>query len=326
MYILVAYQNIKTNRIELPQGNALLLIMRTIFTIFFCFLQTQVLAGGNCPPPGFDRQQLLQLKDDGFVLTDDTMRTDLAVALVGCVGDPDPLIRDGVAFEALSGWMRGKQLAQDTIMTVYEDLLKQVSSDVDPNGFQQPFAILILSEVARTDRVEAWFTSAMREQMVETAVGYLSGVRDYRGFSDTEGWRHGVAHGSDLVLQLVLNENINEAQIRRLMTAVAGQVAPAVDMSYGFGEPGRLARAVVYAYRRGVSEDAEWTVWFDSISDPAPLENWSDSYSSQAGLAKRHNTLAFLTVLHLNAMAADNEQGLALAALVMQAIGRVLRG
>jgi hypothetical protein len=164
----------------------------------------------------------------------------------------------------------------------------------------------------------------MRAQLVDLSANYLSGVRDYRGFSDTEGWRHSVAHGADLVLQLVLNPKINKAQIKQLMTAVASQVAPAGEVSYIFGEPGRLARAVVYAYRRGVLENVEWSAWFASITDPEPMKSWSVSYSSRAGLARRHNTLTFLMALHLYAVAVEDEQGEAFAEIVMQAVSRIL--
>lgn len=41
-----------------------------------------------------------------------------------------------------------------------------------------------------------------REDMVRAAALFLAKVTDYRAFSDTEGFRHAVAHGADLVLQL----------------------------------------------------------------------------------------------------------------------------
>ena len=45
----------------------------------------------------------------------------------------------------------------------------------DTNGFQQPFAALVLSEVARTDRIDPWMTPAMRSELVTAAATYLAG-------------------------------------------------------------------------------------------------------------------------------------------------------
>jgi len=301
-------------------------IFNTILAVsVISLLPPKALAGNPCPPPGYTRPQLLQLKQAGFEFADDAGRNALALGLAGCLAEPDPKIRDGVAFEALAHWMRAGQLSLDTRRALYHDLLGQLDSGRDKNGFQRPFAALVLSEVARTDRIDAWLTPAMREPLVEAAARYLEGVRDYRGFSDREGWRHGVAHGADLVLQLALNPQIDAAQVRRLMSAVASQVAPEGPVFYIFGEPGRLARAAYYAYLRGVLDDDDWAAWFNSVSDPKPLPGWGDSYASRTGLAKRHNTLAFLTAMYLNATSNDGKTP-ALADMVGQAVGRVAGG
>jgi hypothetical protein len=54
------------------------------------------------------------------------------------------------------------------------------------------------------------------------------------------------------------------------------------------------------------------------------MASWSKAFSSQPGLAKRHNTLAFLQVMHLNASLVANEQGEELDQWVMSALQVVL--
>ena len=63
-----------------------------------------------------------------------------------------------------------------------------------------------------------------------------------------------------------------------------------------------------------------FNAWLDDLADPRPLAAWSEAWSNQAGLARRHNTLAFLQALHLLATAAGDEQGSQLAAQVMDAL------
>ncbi|HLF30987.1 MAG TPA: DUF2785 domain-containing protein [Xanthomonadales bacterium] len=281
---------------------------------------------GPCPPPGYTREQLIDLKQHDFALTSPEERNALAIALLACLADPDPLIRDGVAFEGISSWMRDQQLPAETVLSLNDKLQVQIQSTADPNGFQQPFAALLLAEVARVDRLENVLTSTKRDELVDAAAKYLAGVNDYRGFSSTEGWRHGVAHGSDLVVQLVLNPNILPVQAEQLMAAVATQIAPAGEMFYVYGEPGRLARATFYTWSRGLIGDEFWNDWFDGIGKPQPLESWAGTFSSQPGLAKRHNTLSFLLALHINAMLASDERGAALAERVEQAITKVSGG
>lgn len=294
-----------------------------ILTLLLVVAMAQAHAEPLCPPPGQSRADLLELRRGGFVIEDAAVRDRVATGLLGCTGDPDPAIRDGVVYEGLATWLRGKQLSEATVQALRDGLLEQLQASDDPEGFRKPFAALALSEVARSDRVEPVFTSEQREQLVRTAAAYLGGVRDYRGFSAREGWRHGVAHGSDLVLQLVLNPNITPEQAWRLLAAVAAQVAPSGEVFYIYGEPARLARAAFYAQRRDDMAAADWARWLGAIADPIPLDSWSDAWSTQAGLARRHNTLAFLRALHVAASAAGDDRGNALAARVLEALHQV---
>lgn len=273
-----------------------------------------------CPPEGYSRESLLELRQAGFELADEEARNVLARSLLACVAEPDPELRDGVAFEGISTWLRAGQLNAETYQVLYSGLLLQLQAAPDRAGFRQPFAALILSEVARVDRLQPSLSVDQREQLVTAAAEYLEGVKDYRGFSAGEGWRHGVAHGADLALQLVLNEAINAEQIKVLLAAVSSQVSPAGETFYIYGEPGRLARVLFYAHRRDVLAAEYWQDWFAAVAAPAPLPAWSEAFSSQAGLAKRHNTLAFLLAMHLNATAAGDDQGKVLDQWVMQAL------
>ena len=69
-----------------------------------------------CPPEGTTRAALLELKAARFEVASDAERNRLAPALLGCLDDPDPAIRDGVVFEGLSTWLRGGKLAPATVL------------------------------------------------------------------------------------------------------------------------------------------------------------------------------------------------------------------
>jgi hypothetical protein len=73
----------------------------------------------------------------------------------------------------------------------------------DPQGFQRPFAALVLADVARTDRINPWMSEEERAQLINAAVSYMTSITDYRGFTPGEGYRHAPAHTADLMLQLV---------------------------------------------------------------------------------------------------------------------------
>ncbi len=258
--------------------------------------------GAECPPAGHDRASLEALKAAKFEILEDTRRQSLAKALLPCLASADPLLRDGVAFEAYSTWMRANLLDQPTRVELLNRLRLMLQPEPrDSGGFRQPFAALVLSEVARTVRLAAWMTAEHRGQLVDDAAHYLQSVSDYRGFDARDGWRHGVAHSADLVTQLVLNPAVDRASMDRLLAAVAAQVAPPGEHAYVDGESERLARPVLFAAKRGLHSTDDWQKWLMAVASPAPLPDWGAAYQSRAGLAKRHNLQAFLHALYVHA-------------------------
>lgn len=270
-----------------------------------------------CPPEGTDAGSLQLLRQQDFVVEDAAARNTLALRLLGCLSSPDPTLRDGIAYEAITAWLRSDALEADTRVRL-RDSLYAVLQAPDAEGFARPFAALALSEVARTDRVAPWMSPAERVAMVDQAVAYLRSVRDYRGFDDAQGWRHGVAHGSDWLMQLALNPALERAQLESMLAAIATQAVPESAHAYVFGEPGRLARPVLYIARRGLLVDADWSAWFLGL--PARIGEREKAYSDSAWLARRHDLLAFLTSVYLEADQSADAQIKALKGPVVLAL------
>jgi len=228
------------------------------------------------------------------------------VALVACLGDPNPDIRDQHAFERLAAAMRAGEVDRDTLTSIESRLLKLVA-EPDPQGFQRPFAILTLAEVARTDRLKPWMSESEREALVNIAANYLANLTDYRAFDDRSGFRHGVAHGADFALQLALNPAVTKPQLDRLLSAIGIQVSPKdPGVAYWAGEPDRLARAVLFIAQRKLHTDDEWKAWFATVMDPKPLASWSAAFSSEAGIRKHHNARAFLLSIFATATSSED--------------------
>ncbi len=261
-------------------------------------LALPLVATAACPEPGEGRDALVALKAAGFTVQEASGRQALSLSLVDCLGDPDPALRDGIAYEALNGWLRTDALDADTRRALLAALLPLLAPEAaDEAGFRAPFAALVLSEVARTDRLVPWLTPLERNGLLDAGADYLQGVRDYRGFDPVEGWRHGVAHGADLLMQLALNPALDKPQLDRILAAVASQVAPA-GHAYVHGESERLVRPAVFVLRRGLHDNAEVAAWLATLTAPAPMIDWMQAFGSVEGLNRRHGTRAFLLALY----------------------------
>lgn len=249
----------------------------------------------GCPPAGWDRAKLEALKAAEFEIADAGAREAFAKGITACLASRDPELRDGIAFEALAHMLRSKQLDDVTKRALLVDLAARLAAD-DPAGFEQPFAALVLSEVARADRIDPYLSEDELVKLLVAAQHWFINIKDYRGFSETEGWRHAVAHGSDLLLQLALNPRVDKEGLRLIVSAVGVQVAPKGHF-YINGESERLARPILFAAGRGVLSEAEWSDWLVKLATPEDAEK---VFSSEAGLAWRHNVMSFLQALHMN--------------------------
>jgi hypothetical protein len=214
----------------------------------------------------------------------------LAIALLPCLAQPDPKLRDDVAFEQLSAWSRGGQLDATTLQRLREALVGVLDGKPDAAGVHQPFAVLTLAEVARVDRLQPFMTAEQRADLVDHAARFLGGVRDYRGFIPGEGWRHGVAHGADLALQLGMNDALSTAQRQQLLSAVTRQVLADHQHAYHFGEGNRLARAALQLQLRLNPDEAAIRAWLDGLLQPLKqAQAWDE-----AALTDLHNLREFL--------------------------------
>jgi hypothetical protein len=252
-----------------------------------------VLATGNaaaaCPPAG-----LAELKAAKWLVADDNARSKLALNLVDCLSSPDPELRDGIAFEALQFWMRSEKLDTPTVQALRGALLAGLTAP-DANGFGRPFAALVLAEVVRVDRRKPYLSQEERNALVRAAAGYLQGVRDYRGFDQKEGWRHGVAHGADLMMQLAVNPALDKAAHEAMLAAIGAQVLAADGHFYIYGEGSRLAAPVFYLARRDTLSASDWEAFITKLADSARVK----PPVRQEALARLHNLKSFLLPLYV---------------------------
>lgn len=229
-----------------------------------------------------------------------------ALRLAACLGDPDPKIRDTLAFEGLSSVMRAGGFEPRTLTLLKNELLTQVARP-NASAILTSFSALTLAEIARTDRVKPWLIDTERQELVDASATFLSAVSDYRAFSNDGGYLHAVAHGADFAMQLALNPALTKPQLDRLLGAIATQIAPKdPGVAYWAGEPDRLARPVVFIAQRKLHSDAEWSAWFAAVMDPKPLATWAAAFSSEAGIRKRHNTRAFLLSIFASATTSED--------------------
>ncbi len=273
-----------------------------------------------CPPAGTTRATLTTLAEAGFALEDADERDALALELADCLGNPDPRLRDAIAYEAISTWLRDARLGAETRTSLLARLTRELSpTPADTVGFRASFSALVLAALVGSDRHKPLLDAAAISGLVDTTADWFESIRDYRGFDARAGWRHAVAHGADLLAQLAVHPHVSADGIDRIVDALASQVAPASGHFYVYGEPERLALPLLYIAGHHRYTTEQWRDWFAGI---AALPEDGNLFGSRITLARRHNLQALLLVLYVNASESQDE---ALRATLRPAVLEALR-
>lgn len=301
--------DVEAGQWNIPEMKRISLFSALSFTLSACAIApapTQFVLSSDPPSCAFtenDREALEALRANEFA---DHNGDAAAEEFASCLGSPNPFLRDKIGYEGLMTALRSGAVSEEARLAFISDMLDNLSDTTEP-GFLAPFSALALSELVRTDRIEAFLSTEERADIANQSADYLTNVGDYRAYSDTEGWRHGVAHGADIALQFALNPNTDEASLRALRGAIASQISGRSGHAFTHGEPERLARPILFMASRDAFDAEDWTAWFTELSNPAPLAKWEEAFQSETDLAQLHNLKAFAQVLYINASLSPNE-------------------
>ncbi len=277
------------------------------------------------PAPCLVAEDMLEpgpARDAAYLAMDAATRTRLLLSLPGCLDLPDPALRDTYAFEVLSLILRGSDQSPDTVRMLMHSLLDRIgSADWDVHGFRSPFMFLALAEVARVDRLTPFLSEEERWDLLMEAKSYLAGLEDYRGFTEGEGWRHGVAHTADLLMQMSLNAHLTKPQAEEILAAIASKVAPE-NHAYIFGESERLAAPVTYLGWKETFTAEEWEAWFSALWPPDDPQR-EVAYKSEAALTRLHNLRAFAQSIYVSAVASNDQRMKPLAGAAFQFLNQL---
>ena len=290
--------NIKmTTRTAIRMVNQIATALLAVFVLGCAHAKAGKKAPPTCAPLGMSANELSELKAAGFKFETEEKRASFLLAVTDCLDHPSPDIRDGLAYEAITAILRSGEVAEADLRALLVKLTGMMEAPADAAGFRRPFAALALAEVARTDRINAWMTADERAGLARLGADYLTSIDDYRGFDEDEGWHTGVAHVADLLMQLSLNPALGEAEAQLILDAVFAKVAPDGHF-YIFGETGRLARPVLFLVIRDDVGTVDWPAQFGGLTSWFAT-NAEEVFTTQAGLARRHNVLAFASEIFL---------------------------
>jgi hypothetical protein len=202
-------------------------------------------------PSGFWEQVVA----DGLKVPQDRSLVEMTEDLTRMLGDPDPEVRDGIAFPTMATWIDDG---------VYDDLLVglgdgmchgldiglgEVESDT---VFRRSFSALILTEcIDRTTKAALGGPNVVL-RWGDRIMSWYARERDLRGFVPGKGWAHAVAHGADALGALARSPVLGRLELTVILDVIADRLLTPTDAFFVCGEGDRLAFATMHLLRRDV--------------------------------------------------------------------------
>jgi len=240
-----------------------------------------------------------QVHAEGLAVPSDRPLDELTAELTRMLGDPDPALRDGTAYPALTTWIeRG----------VYDDLLAGLGDgmatgllvgigerDTD-SVFRRSFSALVLGECIARDNVRPLLPGGKILEWGDRLTTWLLRERDLRGFVPGKGWAHAVSHGADTMAILARSPHLATPELTVLLDVVADRLLLPVDRLFSSGEGDRLAFATVAILRRNVVPLRVLEPWIARIAASAGTRS---TYDDRDPYLAGGNAEAFLRALYL---------------------------
>lgn len=289
-----------------------------------CVALLTVASSAATPAGRHDKAFWRSIVSAKFAVPDGERADALSDELAALLGDPDPEVRDDCAYSILARWIAVTPVVSDAQANRLVDrFLENMSMHVGETGndtvLLRSFSALTLSTAMARENKTPFMGESRYRAVLAAALRYFEAERDVRGFDQSRGWIHSVAHTADLIKFTVRNPYLRQADQTEVLTAIAHKVE-AVHSPFVFGEDERIGRALLSLSLRADCDQTAFKQWLSVV---APLASFP-AHPDTESLARQQNAVHLLTSLHtLLSLAPDGTPAAALRKDVLDAYSHV---
>ena len=197
----------------------------------------------------------LEVRATGLSVPSDRPLGELTAELTRMLGEPDPDVRDGIAYPTLATWIQ-RGVYDDLLPGLGDGMASGLAVGLGDRGtdtvFRRSYSALVLAECIRRDNGRPLVPGGKVLEWGDRIATWLLRERDHRGYVAGKGWAHALANGADALAVLAGSPHLAKPELTVLLDVIADRVLAKTDRLFASGEPDRLAAATVAVLRREV--------------------------------------------------------------------------
>lgn len=183
------------------------------------------------------------------------------------IGDQDPMLRDRLIYRTFY-----KLIVEDKVIDEERcrRMLHQLLSDhylfyqiQKSNGYQtvtRSFSILVIALILHRNRQLSFLTKEEFQMTKNECIRYFKEEKDVRGYDEKLGWIHAIAHCSDALEEVLLNQDINKNDCLAILT-IAANVFTNSTMIFSHEEDERFLPVIEVMLNRNFISKQEIIEW-----------------------------------------------------------------
>ncbi|GCE30359.1 hypothetical protein KDA_58430 [Dictyobacter alpinus] len=229
---------------------------------------------------------------------------ELVPELLAKLGEVDPELRDYYIYTTLENWILhglcSQQLLRGMLTQLLANLQQGLGNTGDNTVLLRSFSALTISDILKYDNTNHFLAREEVLDILEQGITYFMREQDLRGYETGKGWIHALAHAGDLLAVLARNHHLGDANLERILMAVAEKVTVPTTYAYLTLEEERLALVVIAALTRKVIHPTFWSWWCQPMAQVEEPLQWENTvrFAQPPEIYAYHNTKMFLHSLY----------------------------
>lgn len=218
---------------------------------------------------------LKKIKANDYNITEESGPYELALEMMRYIGATDPELRDELIYVIMFYWIiernvfSKEQLHNLLDISLDEEHLFYRLGEINTDSvFTRSFSVLIVALLINKHRNENYISNGELRNLKEKLIKFTVNERDYRGYVETKGWAHVIAHLADALDELALVSTMEHDDLIDVLDAIKDKVM-SNDYIYHHDEDERLTTTVKSIIYRDIITHDEIKNW---ITDFAELE------------------------------------------------------
>ena len=153
---------------------------------------------------------LKQIKQGNMDCLQETDIPALLQFMLHNIGHTDSELRDNLIYSGFCRLILEDYLTAEQLIFLYKSVVSddylyyQIHEPNDSDAvFKRSFSALLIQLLLYKDKEHRFLKNEILSETFPVCVSYLQSETDYRGYVAEKGWAHAVAHGSDMLAQVV---------------------------------------------------------------------------------------------------------------------------